>query len=299
MSAPPTSSPPRIAVTGLGGYARHHHLTLHRLEQAGRCRVVATCDPSLDKMLPASADLKLAERGVKVYPSYAAMLEGSAGTIDAVTIPTPIHEHAPMHRQAVERGLAVYLEKPPTLWWEELEAMIGTDTRARRATDVGFNFITEPARMALKARLAAGEFGKLRAAAFVGRWPRPKAYFSRNDWAGKIFRAGVPVPLLDSCVGNAMGHYVQNLLHWAGPAAAGFATVLDVRSSLYHAHAIEGPDTVFAEARTPEGGRPAFWRHPRLPAGKRGARGASVLRPGAVALCHRTRGRNRLVGWPP
>jgi hypothetical protein len=49
-----------------------------------------------------------------------------------------------------------------------------------------------------------------------------------------------------------MGHYLQNLLCWAGPAN-GFATVLDVQSSLYHAHAIEGPDTVFAEARTPEG----------------------------------------------
>jgi len=253
MSAPPILTPPRVAVTGLGGYARHHHLTLQRLEQAGLCRVVATCDPSLDKMLPASADLQLAARGVKTYPSFAAMIEGSAGAVDAVTIPTPIHEHAPMHRLAVERGLAVYLEKPPTLWWEELETMIDTDARASRATEVGFNFITEPARWALKVRLLAGEFGQLQAAAFAGRWPRPKTYFLRNDWAGKIFRPGAPVPLLDSCFGNAMGHYVQNLLHWAGPAPAGFATVLDVRASLYQAHAIEGPDTVFAEARTPEG----------------------------------------------
>ena len=253
MPVSPHSSPPRVAVTGLGGYARHHHLTLHRLEAAGLCRVVATCDPSLDKLLPASADLQLAARGVKVYPSFAAMLEGVAGAAEAVTIPTPIHEHAPMHRACLERGHAVYLEKPPTLWWEELEAMIGDDARAPRATEVGFNFITEPARAALKARLLAGEFGQLRAAAFVGLWPRPRAYFQRNNWAGKIFRAGATVPLLDSCVGNAMGHYMQNLLHWAAPAPAGFATVLDVRSSLYHAHAIEGPDTVFAEARTPEG----------------------------------------------
>jgi len=250
--SPPTAPPPRVAVTGLGGYARHHHLTLLRMEKAGLCRVVATCDPSLEKILPTSADLNLASRGVAIFPSFAAMLDGVAGAADAVTIPTPIHEHAPMHRAAVERGLAVYLEKPPTLWWEELEAMIAADTRARRATEVGFNFITEPARAALKARLLAGEFGALRAAAFVGLWPRPAAYFQRNNWAGKIFRAGAPLPLLDSCVGNAMGHYVQNLLHWAGPAA-GFATVLDVRASLYHAHAIEGPDTVFAEARTPEG----------------------------------------------
>jgi len=253
MSESPPPPPLRVAVTGLGGYARHHHLTLQRLESEGRCKVVATCDPSPERVLPLSADLRLVERGVKIFPSFEAMLNGIAGSVDCVTIPTPIHLHAPMHRACVERGFSVYLEKPPTLWWQELEEMIAVDARAKRATEVGFNFITEPARNALKARLLAGEFGKLQAAAFLGLWPRPKAYFQRNDWAGKIFHAGSPVPLLDSCVGNAMGHFLQNLLHWAGPQPAGFATVLDVRSTLYHAHAIEGPDTALAEARTPEG----------------------------------------------
>lgn len=251
MSVPP-ANPPRVAVTGLGGYARHHHLTLQRLENAGLCRVVATCEPSLDRMLPRSADLRLAERGIKVYAGFEEMLAGHASGVDCITIPTPIHLHAPMHRACVERGVPVYLEKPPTLWWDELEAMIQVDARARVATEVGFNFITEPARVALKARLLAGEFGRLRAAAFLGLWPRSVEYFKRNDWAGKIFRPGAPVPLLDSCAGNAMGHYLQNLLHWAGPAD-GFASILEVRACLARAHAIEGPDTVFAEARTPEG----------------------------------------------
>jgi len=248
-----TSSPPRLAVTGLGGYARHHHLTLQRLETAGLCQVVATCDPSLDKLLPLSADLRLETRGVKVFTSFETMLEGIVGTVDAVTIPTPIHLHAPMHRACVERDLRVYLEKPPTLWWQELEAMIAVEELAPGATEVGFNFITEPARQALKARLLSGEFGRLRAASFWGRWPRPAAYFQRNHWAGKIFLPGSPVPLLDSCIGNAMGHYLQNLLFWAGPDAAAFATIQDVRASLYRAHAIQGTDTVFAEALTPAG----------------------------------------------
>ncbi len=39
------------------------------------------------------------------------------------------------------------------LWWEELETMIAAEARARHATEVGFNFITEPARQALKTRL--------------------------------------------------------------------------------------------------------------------------------------------------
>jgi predicted dehydrogenase len=242
-----------MAITGLGGYARHHHLILQRLESAGLCQVVATCDPSLEKQLPLSTDLNLAARGIKLFPSFESMLDGVIGIADAVTIPTPIQLHAPMHRACTERGLPVYLEKPPTLWWEELEAMIAAETHARRATEVGFNFITEPARQALKARLLAGEFGALRTASFWGRWPRPATYFQRNNWAGKIFLPGSPVPLLDSCVGNAMGHYLQNLLYWAGPDAATFATVLETQASLYRAHAIQGPDTVFAETRTTTG----------------------------------------------
>ena len=253
MSAPSSSPAPRIAVTGVAGYARHHHLTLQRLEAAGLCRVVATCDPAAQAALPENAGLRLVERGVRVYPDFAAMLEGIAGVADAVTLPTPIHLHAPMHRACVERGLPVYLEKPPTLWWEELEEMITMDVRARRPTEVGFNFTTEPARQALKTRLLAGEFGRLRAAAFWGSWPRPAAYFTRNSWAGRLFVPGSPVPLLDSCAGNAMGHFVQNLLFWAGTTPAGFATIRDVRASLYRAHAIAGTDTVFAEARTEAG----------------------------------------------
>ncbi len=258
MPPPTAKPPPRVAVTGLGGYARHHHLILQRLEQAGRCRVVATCDPALERALPLSADLNLAGRGVEIFPDFAAMLAKLPGRADCVTIPTPIHLHAPMHRACVERGLPVYLEKPPTLWWQELEAMIEIDARARAATEVGFNFITEPARRALKARLLAGDFGPLRAVAFLGLWPRPMAYFQRNDWAGKLFRAGAPVPLLDSCAGNAMGHYVQNLLHWAAPAPDGFATVQEVRASLARAHTIEGMDTIFSEAVTADGIRMRF-----------------------------------------
>ena len=51
-----------------------------------------------------------------------------------------------MHKAIVARGLACYLEKPPTLWPDELAQMIATDADARFATNVGFNFTIEPAR---------------------------------------------------------------------------------------------------------------------------------------------------------
>jgi predicted dehydrogenase len=254
MSTFSVTAGPRVAVAGLGGFARHVHRVLRRLEETGCCRVVATCEPDAQRLLPEAGELNLRARGVDVFDGLEAMLDALAGGgADTVMLPTPIHLHAPMHRACVERGLPVYLEKPPTLWWQELEEMLVIEARAVRPTEVGFNFTSEPARQALRERLVAGEFGALREVSFLGLWPRPESYFQRNAWAGRIFRPGSATPLLDSCAGNAMAHFLQNLLGWAAPRATGCATVVEVRATLARAHAIEGPDTVFAEARTTEG----------------------------------------------
>src|SRR5207237_9307357 len=120
--------------------------------------------------------------------------------------------HAEMHAAATARGLPVYLEKPPTLDHVELEAMIRSDAQARKASLVGFNFIIEKARLSLKERLLAGEFGAVRGATLSALWPRPASYFARNNWGGRLLVDGHVV--LDSCFGNAMAHFVHNLLFW-------------------------------------------------------------------------------------
>jgi len=55
--------------------------------------------------------------------------------------------------------------------------------------------------------------------------------------------------VLDSCFGNAMAHFVHNLLFWTGtPGLFSWAEIAAVRAELYRAHAIEGADTFFVEA---------------------------------------------------
>lgn len=82
-----------------------------------------------------------------------------------------------MHAAATALGLPVYLEKPPTLDHTELEQMIVADARARKSSLVGFNFIIEKPRLALKQRLLAGEFGAVQGATLNALWPRPASYF--------------------------------------------------------------------------------------------------------------------------
>ena len=245
-------TPIRIGIIGMGGFAGSHHTAVAKLEEQGHAKLIATCDPRADAFAMEQQGWHFAERGVQVYPDYRAMLDACHRGLDLVVVPTPINLHAEMHAAATALGLPVYLEKPPTLDHTELEQMIIADGRARKSSLVGFNFIIERPRLALKQRILAGEFGALRGATLSALWPRPASYFSRNNWAGRLMMDNRVV--LDSCFGNAMAHFVHNLLFWAGgPELFSWGQPAAVRAELYRAHAIEGADTFFVETDTTAG----------------------------------------------
>ena len=246
-------TPVRVAIIGMGGFAGAHHRAVASLEERGLARLVCTCDPRPGDFAREERDWRLAERRVRVFPDYRDMLAACHSSLDLVVIPTPIALHAEMHAVAAARGLAVYLEKPPTLDHGELERMIAADALAPRRALVGFNFIIEQPRLALKRRLLAGEFGAPRVATLQALWPRPTAYFRRNPWAGRLLLEDGRI-VTDSCFGNAMSHHVHNVLFWTGTEGLHSWTPLAaVRAELYRAHAIEGADTFFVEADTPGG----------------------------------------------
>jgi predicted dehydrogenase len=244
--------PIRIGIVGLGGFAAAHHHTIARLEERGHAKLICTCDPHPEWFVGEQSSLRFNQRGVRIFGDYRTMLDACHRELDMVVIPTPIQLHAEMHAAATALGLPVYLEKPPTLDYLELERMIQADARARKSSHVGFNFIIEKLRLSLKERLLAGEFGTIRGATLSALWPRPASYFARNNWAGRLIVDDHPV--LDSCFGNAMAHFVHNLLFWmGGPELFSWAQIAAVRAELYRAHAIEGADTFFVETDTSAG----------------------------------------------
>lgn len=234
----------RVAIAGVGGFAASHHRQVQALEEAGECRLVATCDPSKEALRGADEAFGFTERGVAAYASLGELLEHER--LDVVTLPTPIPLHAEQHAAVIRAGAACYLEKPPSLWWPEYLEMVDRDADAVRPTNVGFNFVGDPMRRELRERLAAGEFGPVEGAALWAIWPRDAAYYGRNDWAGKRIAHGKPV--MDSPLGNAMAHYVQNVLTWCGATEIAW-----VEPALFRVHAIENFDTGFIRAETTEG----------------------------------------------
>ena len=239
--------PVRVGIIGMGGFAGSHHNTVARLEERGILKLVCACDPKAAGFAAEQQSWRFSQRGVQVFDNYRAMLEACHAELDYVAIPSPIWLHAEMHNAVTAYGIPAYLEKPPTLDYAELESMIAADRRARKASLVGFNFIVEKSRLALKERLLSGEFGAIRGGTLSALWPRPSGYFSRNGWSGRLTIEGQIV--LDSCFGNAMAHFVHNMLFWTGTGGLyRWAEIAAVRAELYRAHTIEGADTFFVEA---------------------------------------------------
>ena len=236
----------------MGGFAGTHHNTVLALEQAGECRLVGACDPAMAQFTARGSELRFTERGVRCFTDYREMLRACRDELDVVTIPTPVPLHAEMHRACVEMGLAVYLEKPPTLNAAELAEMLAVEAGAAKLTNVGFNYIVDPLRQRVKQRLVAGEFGPVRRVCIRAMWPRNTAYYQRASWAGRLRLNGQLV--LDSCMGNAMAHHVHNGLYWGGVARQWqWGEMRAVTAELYRAHALEGTDTVFVRASLADG----------------------------------------------
>lgn len=244
--------PLHVAVVGAGGFALDHHAALETLEERGMCRVVATCDPSREKLDAVASKHRLKERGIRRYESLEALLVAVGSELDVVTLPTPIPLHAAQHRAVLGEGLACYLEKPPSLWLPELDEMIDLDRVARIKTNVGFNFVADPMRRELKQCILDGEFGRLREVSLLAFWPRDAAYYQRNDWAGRL-RCGDHVTL-DSPIGNAVSHYVHNLLFWGGlDSVDAIGMVQEARAWVGHKHPIQSFDTALVEAQLSDG----------------------------------------------
>lgn len=235
----------KAAVVGIGGFASVHHTALLNLENSGVVKLIATCDPRAGELRELQSSHRFEERGAKVYPDLESLLRVHGSDLDMVVVVSPINFHAEHHHACVERGIACYLEKPPTLDPDELEDMIACDGEARLATQVGFNYIIQPWRQRLKKRVLEGEFGPLLRVAFHGAWRRSVAYYRRNKWAGRLMLGDYI--LLDSCCGNAMSHFVHNMLFHAGTNGMQcWAEPESIEAELYRANDIEGADTVFA-----------------------------------------------------
>jgi predicted dehydrogenase len=118
-----------IAGIGVGGKGNHD---IQACRRAGE-NVVALCDPDWDRAGEAFYKIKEA----KQFKDYRVMLEEMGDEIDACTISTPDHTHAPAAFLAMNQGKHVYVQKPLTHTIAEARLLKETAQKTGVMTQMG------------------------------------------------------------------------------------------------------------------------------------------------------------------
>lgn len=150
-------SRPRVGFLGTGWIGRHR---MAAMLATGAIEAAAVCDPS-----PECADeaAKLAP-AAQALPDLAAMLDAG---LDGIVIATPSALHADQSIAALERGLAVFCQKPLGRDAAEAQAVVAAARRADRLLSVDFSYRYTAGMQAIAELVRGGELGQIFAADLV------------------------------------------------------------------------------------------------------------------------------------
>lgn len=165
-----------IGVIGAGRIGRIH---ASNVAQSGRAKLIAIADA-----IDTAADSLAAELGTTSASRKALLADP---TISAVLICSPTDTHADFIEEAALAGKAVFCEKPVDLSSARIRACLATVEKAGKPLMVGFNRRFDPNFAEAKARVVAGEIGKVEIVTILSRDPGPPPieYVKRS---GGLFR---------------------------------------------------------------------------------------------------------------
>lgn len=141
----------RIAVIGVGSMGFNHLRVYSELEGV---QVVGISDVSAERL-----ELLKARFQVPTYSDYRKLIEEQKP--DAVSVTVPTSEHEQVATFALRAGVHLLVEKPIASTVEEGQRLIDLAQEVDRKLMVGHIIRFNPAIQELKARLEAGELGKI------------------------------------------------------------------------------------------------------------------------------------------
>jgi len=232
-------NPIGMAVVGLGGYGGR---IIERILEAAsgddhppRLVAVTSSNPARHR----EAVGRLEGLGVAICSDLDDLLE--CEDVEAVWLPVPIELHRPFMDRTLAAGKAVMCEKPVSGSVDDCDLMIASRNRHGLPAAIGYQSIYDPATLALKRRILAGDLGRVISICLQGVWPRGSTYYHRAPWAGRLQSNGVWI--LDSAFQNAFNHFPNLGLFIAGPTPEESAVPVGVEAELYRVNEIETYDT--------------------------------------------------------
>jgi predicted dehydrogenase len=142
---------PRIGFLGVGWIGRSR---MQAMIDTGLIDAVAIAEPSAEM---AAGALELAP-GAALVDGYDALLDRD---LDGVVIATPSALHAEQSIRALDRGIAVFCQKPLGRTAAEAAAVVAAARRADRLLGVDFSYRFTEGMRRIRDSIAAGELGRL------------------------------------------------------------------------------------------------------------------------------------------
>lgn len=163
-----SDDPPRLGFTGLGWIG---NIRMQSVIQAGAADVAALYDPVEENRLKASALAPHAH----LCGTYEEMLEMD---LDGIVIATPSALHATQCIAALERGKAVFCQKPLARTAEEVRCVIDAARAANRLLGVDLSYRWTYGLQKIRSLVQSGELGEVFAANLVFH----NAYGPQSAW---------------------------------------------------------------------------------------------------------------------
>jgi predicted dehydrogenase len=246
--------PVTVGLVGVNGYGASYVNALLDDPRADAIKLVGVVDPAAGRAPRIS---ELASRGCDVYPSLARLLD--AADVDLVTIAAPTHFHSAMTCTALERGANVLCEKPLAGSLPDALAVVATQRKVgQRFAAIGYQWSFSQAIERLKLDIMSGALGRPVRMRALASYPRGTAYFTRNDWSGRI-RTPAGQSVTDSPVNNATAHFLHNMFYLLGPTRETSEMPRAVQAELYRANDIENYDTAAMRCTTAQGVEVLFY----------------------------------------
>ncbi len=219
----------KVAIIGLGDVSFIHRQAIEASDVAA---LVAVCDIN-----PTKHELY---RDIPFYTQIDDLLQKE--TLDVVHVCLPHDLHVPVAKQVINHGVAVFLEKPVGLNYQEACELKDDVTRLNADVGVCFQNRYNQTVRVLKDKLASNDMGKLIAVKGLVAWGRPLSYYTSKPWRGMIARAG------GGTIINQAIHTYDLMQYIAGD-------IVDVKASLSNMtdYPIEVEDTAVAQINFSDG----------------------------------------------
>jgi predicted dehydrogenase len=241
-----------LVLVGIGGMGAFYVDELLKNAPGEEFTIAGAVDPAPERCPRLDA---LRAAGVPVLADLGEFYKDR--TADLAVISSPHHFHASQTLAALDGGSLVLCEKPAAGTIQDARSMADAEIRTGRWAAIAYQWSFSEAVQALKSDILAGRFGRPRRLTCLYTWPRDRAYYGRNAWAGRL-RAADGAWILDGPANNAFAHDLHNMFYILGPEVRSCAWPIEAQGELYRANLIENYDTAAARFRVPSGAEILF-----------------------------------------